>query len=127
MYRGVNALQPIDAYEVSVVQTGGGCTNFVTVTPAITTTVANCLLIAGLSPDTTVDRPVIKAWPAGFTENQVSVLNPSSPHPDGWANIYSAERHLTAAGTVDMSSFGWESTSGSDYYGSLAFVLALAP
>jgi hypothetical protein len=74
-----------------------------------------------------VDRPLIKAWPTGFTENQVGVLNPSTPQPEGWAIIYSAERHLAAAGTLDRSSFGWESTSGTDYFGSLSFVLALAP
>jgi hypothetical protein len=57
----------------------------------------------------------------------VSVLNPRSPHPDGWANIYSAQRQLAAAGSGGVSSFGWERTSGTDYPGSLAFVLALAP
>ncbi len=127
VYRGVNAQNPINAYEFALNVEDGSGTTFSTATPAITTTVDDCRLITGLSPDTTVDRPAIVFWPAGFSENQVSVLNPTSPHPDAWANIYSAERHLPKAGTVDASSFAWQSSSGSIYHGSLAFVLALAP
>ena len=127
VYRGVNALAPINDYEWKLNTLGGSGATFDTPTPAITTTADHCLLIAGLSPDTAVDRPSIVFWPANFNENQVSVLNPNSPHPEGWANIYSAERHLAKAGTVDASSFTWESSNGSAYFGSLAFVLALAP
>jgi hypothetical protein len=128
VYRGVNAASPVNAYEVTVVPTGDDkAVQVVTATPAITTTVANCLLIAGLSPDTTVDAPAIFSWPQGFVQNQVSVNNPAHPYPDGWANIYSAERPLAAAGAVPASGFGWTIMSGAGYYGSLAFVLALAP
>jgi hypothetical protein len=102
-------------------------TQVATATPTITTTVANCLLIAGLSPDTSVDAPVISAWPQGFGENQVSVNNPAHPYPFGWANIYSAERHLPAASAVPVSEFDWTISNGTGYFGALTFVLALAP
>jgi hypothetical protein len=86
------------------------------------------LLIAGLSPDTAVDAPVVSNWPEGFDENQTSVNNPPHPYPNGWANIYTAERHLAQAGTVPASFFGWDITyDGMSYYGALSFVLALAP
>jgi hypothetical protein len=128
VYRGVSPTAPINAYEVTVLQTGDdNITHVTTATPAITTTVANCLLIAGLSPDTTVDAPVITAWPSGFVEDQVSVNNPPHPYPYGWANIYSAERHLPTAGAVPASAFSWDTASGPGYHGSLSFVLALAP
>jgi len=129
VYRGVNATAPINAYEVARVDVGSkSAKRIVTATPAITTTVDDCLLIAGLSPDTAVDAPAIAFWPDGFVENQVSVNNPSHPYPYGWANIYSAERHLAHAGTVPASAFTWDMTyGGSEYYGSFSFVLALAP
>jgi hypothetical protein len=128
VYRGVNPGTPVNSYEVRVDSTGKeGVTEASTATPIIKTTVANCLLIAGLSPDTTVDAPVISSWPEGFVENQVSVINPPHPNPFGWANIYSAERHLPAAGTVAASAFGWIFSNGTGYFGSLAFVLALQP
>jgi hypothetical protein len=130
VYRGVKAMAPINAYEANPVDTGSDGTSFVNDTPAITTTVPNCLLIAGLSPDTTVDRPVVDSWPDGFTENKVSVVNAPNPYPLGWANIYSVERHVPNAGTVPASAFTWHvtnKTGGGTYYGYLTFVLALAP
>jgi len=130
VYRGVNPSSPVNAYEYSLLKEGMNGTKVVTATPAITTTVPNCLLVAGLSPDTTVDRPVIDSWPQGFDEDQVSVVNPPNPYPLGWANIFSAERHLPAAGTVAASAFHWTMTNdneGGNYFGSLAFVLALSP
>jgi hypothetical protein len=128
VYRGVNPSAPVNAYEVTLVPTGEkGITQAVTKTPAITTKVDNCLLIAGLSPDTAVDTPQVVFWPVGFTENQVSVINPAHPYPFGWADIYQAERHLPKAGTVAASSFTWVFGNATEYYGSLAFVLALAP
>jgi hypothetical protein len=128
VYRGVNVLTPVNAYQVKVIPTGqSSISKVVTPTPAITTTVANCLLIAGLSPDSGVDAPVITTWPQGFGENQVSVINPVNPYPYGWANIYSAERHLPAAGTVAASEFDWDISHNDGYFGALSFVLALAP
>jgi len=127
VYRGVSTSNPVNAYEPFLVPSGAVGTQVMTATPAITTTTANCLLIAGLSPDTTVDRPVISSWPQGFDENQVSVVNPGNPYPLGWANIFSAERHLQTAGTVPASSFNWTVTDGGQYYGALSFVLALSP
>jgi len=128
VYRGVNAKAPINAYEVAKVDTNSDTKHVETPTPAITTTADNCRLIAGLSPDTAIDAPVISIWPAGFDENQVSVKNPPTPYPFGWANIYSAERQQAKAGSVAASVFGWDLTyGGTQSYGSLAFVLALAP
>lgn len=128
VYRGVNRTTPIGAYEVNVVIDGvTDGTQDTTATPAITTTVDHCLLIAGLSPDTAVDAPVITMWPLGFTENQVSVVNPAHPYPYGWANIYAAEQLQKKAGTLAASSFVWKFTGDTRSYGSLAFVLALAP
>jgi hypothetical protein len=128
VYRGVNAASPINDYQFALLPTGQtSVTQVVTPTPAITTTAANCLLIAGLSPDSAIDAPTMVTWPQGFTENHESVINPANPYPDGWANIYSAERHLPAAGTVPASAFTWNMANASEYYGSLAFVLALAP
>ena len=128
VYRGVNPTEPVNAYEEVIAQSGVESTDtFTTKTPAITTTVDHCLVIAGLSPDTLVDAPEISTWPAGFDENRVSVLNPAHPVPNGWANIYSAEKHLALAGPVAESAFVWKSTTGTKYFGSLAFVLALAP
>jgi hypothetical protein len=127
VYRGVNAVMPVNAYEVNVIDSGAQDINQVsTPTPAITTTVAHCLLIAGLSPDSAVDAPVVTSWPDGFLD-QVSVINPPHPYPGGWANIYAAERHLTAAGTVPASAFVWRPTLATSYYGALSFVVALAP
>ena len=117
----------IKSDDAFLVPSGAVGTQVMTTTPAITTTTANCLLIAGLSPDTTIDRPVISSWPQGFDENQVSVVNPGNPYPLGWANIFSAERHLQTAGTVPASSFNWTVTDGGQYYGALSFVLALSP
>ncbi|HWZ89930.1 MAG TPA: hypothetical protein VNW92_13805 [Polyangiaceae bacterium] len=128
VYRGVNAASPINDYQFAVLPTGQtSVTQVVTATPAVTTTAANCLLIAGLSPDSAIDAPTIATWPQGFTENHESVINLANPYPDGWANIYSAERHLAAAGTVPASAFTWKMVNASEYYGSLAFVLALSP
>jgi hypothetical protein len=127
VYRGVNPAMPVNAYEVNVVSAGQqDITEVSTPTPAITTTVADCLLIAGLSPDSAVDSPVVTSWPDGFFE-QVSVINPPHPYPGGWANIYAAERHLGAAGAVPASDFAWKPTLATSYYGALSFVLALAP
>jgi hypothetical protein len=128
VYRGVNATAPIDAYEVVVVQTGEtDVTQAATQTPSVTTKVDNCLLIAGLSPDTAVDTPQVVFWPVGFSDNQVSVINPPHPYPFGWADIYQAERRWPKAGTLPASSFTWVFSNATQYYGSLAFVLALAP
>lgn len=129
VYRGVNTKAPINAYETVLVDTGSDASkDVVTPTPAITTDVDGCLLIAGLSPDSQIDAPIVTTWPEGFDEHQVSVKNPKAPYPFGWANIYSAERHLARAGTVPASSFAWTMTYGdSTYYGALTFVLALAP
>ena len=129
VYRGVNPNAPINDYAASVLSTGYKASTHVdTPTPPITTKVDHCLLIAGLSPDTAIDAPTISTWPEGFDENHVSVTNPTLPRLNGWANIYSAERHLAKAGAVPMSKFGWELTyGGEEYYGSLTFVLALAP
>jgi hypothetical protein len=129
VYRGVNQDEPVNAYEVALVPEGTeDMTHIETPTPAITTTANDCLLIAGLSPDTAVDAPVVSNWPEGFDENQTSVNNPPHPYPNGWANIYTAERHLARAGTVPASFFGWDITyDGMSYYGALSFVLALAP
>ncbi len=129
VYRGVDTKNPINDYATSVLPTGDKTKTHVdTPTPPITTTVDNCLLIAGLSPDTAIDAPAISTWPEGFDENQVSVTNPKLPRPNGWTNLYSAERHLPNAGAVPMSLFGWDLTyGGTEYYGSLTFVLALAP
>ena len=85
------------------------------------------MLIAGLSPDSGIDAPVIATWPAGFSEDQVSVTNPAHPYPNGWANIYQAERHLAAAAAVPASSFAWNLTGATNYDGWVTFVLALAP
>jgi hypothetical protein len=129
VYRGVNAKEPINDYAASELPSGDKTKTHVdTPTPPITTHVDNCLLIVGLSPDTAVDAPTISAWPEGFDENQVSVTNPKIPRPNGWTNIYSAERHLPKAGAVPGSLFGWDLTyGGTEYYGSVTFVLALAP
>jgi len=128
VYRGVNRAQPVNDYQVHVDLDGQqDVTQATTATPAVTTTVANTLLIAGLSPDSAIDAPVISMWPSGFTENQLSVVNPPHPYPYGWANIYSAERHLAAASSVPTSSFVWTLIGDTRYFGSLAFVLALAP
>jgi hypothetical protein len=128
VYRGVSKKAPVNAYEVNVAAEGvTDATQDVTATPAITTTADHCLLIAGLSPDSAVDAPVITMWPLGFTENQVSVNNPPHPYPYGWANIYSAEQHQQKAGTLAASSFTWKFSNDNRDFGSLAFVLALAP
>ena len=129
VYRGVDKAAPINAYKAVLVDTGSDLSTHVdTPTPAITTTIDNCLLIAGLSPDTAVDAPTISSWPAGFDKNLTSVINPTNPNPYGWANIYTAERVLPQAGTVAASSFGWDMTyGGQNYYGAMTFVLALAP
>jgi len=128
VYRGVSKSAPVNAYEVNVVTEGvTEATQDVTPTPAITTTIDHCLLIAGLSPDSAVDAPVITKWPDGFTENQVSVNNPPHPYPYGWANIYSAEQHRQRAGKLAASSFTWKFVGDTRDFGSLAFVLALAP
>lgn len=129
VYRGVQRAAPINAYETQLVPEGSDTSaHVVTPTPSITTSREDCLLIAGLSPDTAVDAPTISAWPDGFDENRVSVVNPPAPYPYGWANIYSAERPQTTAATLPASSFGWDMTyGGTSYYGALSFVIALAP
>jgi hypothetical protein len=129
VYRGVSSESPINAYASLVEPTGTDTTTRVTTaTPAVTTTVAGCLAIAGLSPDTEIDAPVVSSWPEGFQDNRVSVNNPPYPYPNGWANIYAAERRLPEAGEVPASAFEWEITyGGMQYDGSLSFVLALAP
>jgi hypothetical protein len=129
VYRGVSPTKPINAYQTFIDEMGSKESSHAeTATPAITTTVDHCLLIAGLSPDSAIDAPTIAMWPDGFDENQVSVVNPPNPYPDGWANIYAAERHLPTAGTVPASVFAWDMTyGGTEYYGALSFVLALAP
>lgn len=129
VYRGVNTKAPINAYETVLVDTGSEeSKDVVTPTPTITTDVDGCLLIAGLSPDSDIDAPIVTSWPEGFDEHQVSVKNPKAPYPFGWANIYSAERHLPRAGTLPASSFKWTITyGGTIYFGALTFVVALAP
>ena len=129
VYRGVNKTNPVNDYSVLVLPSGGdNVTNVDTPTPTVTTTVAHCLVIAGLSPDSSIDAPVITAWPKDFDEQQVSVSNPPHPYPYGWANIYAAERHVPSAGVVPQASFSWHPTSSDKkYFGSLAFTLALAP
>jgi hypothetical protein len=129
VYRGVDTKKPINAYETKLVDTGSeDSKDVVTPTPAITTDVDGCLLIAGLSPDSEIDAPIVTSWPEGFDEHQVSVKNPKAPYPYGWANIYSAERHQALAGTVPESSFKWTITyGGMTYFGALTFVVALAP
>jgi hypothetical protein len=129
VYRGVNADSPINAYETVLVETGSvDSEDVVTATPAITTSVDDCLLIAGLSPDSQIDAPVVTSWPEGFDDHRTSVTNPPAPYPYGWANIYAAERRLASAATVPPSSFGWKMTyGGTQYYGALSFIIALAP
>ena len=128
-YRGVNTASPVNVYKTLVVPAGDDVAQVDTPTPEVTTTVAHCLVIVGLSPDTTIDAPVIATWPLGFDENHVSVINPPNPFPDGWANIFAAERHVAAAGKVAQASFVWNITApdAKKFYGSLAFTLALAP
>ena len=129
VYRGVDTTAPINGYDVETVDLGSDTSVHVeTPTPAITTSVANCLLIAGLSPDSAIDAPLISSWPEGFSDNPMSVTNPPNPYPDGWANIYSIERDMPDAGTLPASYFGWEITNGSKlYFGALSFIVALAP
>ncbi len=127
VYRGVNRTSPVNAYDVVVVKTGtDGPTHIETPTPALATTVSNCLLLAGLSPDSDIDSPVVASWPEGFTDD-VSVKNPEFPRPNGWANIYLAQRPWEVAATFPASSIGWEIESGYAYYGAVSFMLALAP
>lgn len=127
VYRGVNKTSPVNAYDVVVVDEGTeGPTHIVTATPPVTTTVSNCLLLAGLSPDSAVDAPVVTAWPEGFA-NEISVKNPRFPRPNGWANIYLAERAWEEPATFPASSFEWDIENGYSYYGAVSFVLALAP
>jgi hypothetical protein len=128
VYRGVNRATPINKYKPLVFDTGeAGVTEAVTETPALTTTTANCLVIAGLSPDTAIDAPVISSWPEGFDENRVSVVNPPYPYPYGWANIYAAERRVAEPSTIEASAFTWTLLNANVQYGALSFVLALAP
>lgn len=128
VYRGVDPVAPLNDYQVVLEKMGmEGVMHGTTPTPAVTTTVADTLLIAGLSPDSAIDAPIVSMWPAGFSENQVSVSNPLHPYPYGWANIYSAERHIPTPGVVPASSFGWDLVGSDKYFGSLSFVLALAP
>jgi hypothetical protein len=129
VYRGVSTDEPVNNYDKIVIKMGADGSHFVNATPALITSVPNCLLIAGLSPDTTIDRPLIDSWPSGFTENQVSVLNGPNPYPLAWANIFAAEGHQTSPGTVPASAFAWTVSNDTDakYYGYYTFVLALAP
>jgi hypothetical protein len=85
------------------------------------------LALAGLSPDSQIDAPVVTSWPQGFVQNQVSVINPPNPYPLGWANIYQAERVLPNAGALPASAFSWKNTNDRvGYFGALTFVLVLA-
>lgn len=129
VYRGVDPTNPVNAYEVHIDMEGSeGSVDVTTATPAVTTTVPNCLAIAGLAPDSVADAPLITSWPDGFTKNRFSVNNPPHPFPFGWANIYSAERELPQAGALPASEFAWRITYGeSTYCGALSFVLAIAP
>lgn len=131
VYRGVNPAHPVDAFETYVDPTATReVTHLTAPTPSITTTVDDCLLIAGLSPDSTIDRPVISMWPNGFTENRTSVTNPAmtgAQAAPGWANIYTAERRSPKAGTIAASSFAWDLQQTTENYGVVSFVLALAP
>jgi hypothetical protein len=129
VYRGVDTKAPINAYETALADKGSDASKDVsTPTPEIMTDVDGCLLIAGLSPDSQIDSPVVTTWPEGFDEHRVSVKNPKAPYPFGWANIYAAERHLAKAGTLPPSSFEWSMTyEGTTYYGALTFIVALAP
>jgi len=130
VYRGVNPTEPINAYDKIVTLQGEDTPSkhVENATPSITTTVDRCLLIAGLSPDTQVDAPIVNVWPDGFTQNHTSVTNPPTPYPFGWANIYTAERPQAKAGPVPASKFGWNiQYDGISWFGSLTFVIALAP
>lgn len=129
VYRGVNTVNPIEAYETHVDDSGSeDSTHVVTVTPALATVTPGCLGVAGFSPDSEVDAPTVSVWPAGFDDNQTSVMNPPHPYPNGWANIYTADRPLLDAGAIPESAFEWEITyGGSRYFGAFTFMLALAP
>jgi hypothetical protein len=128
VYRGVNRTAPVNAYDLALVPLGSdGIQRIDTPTPELRTTASNCLLLAGLSPDSAVDAPVVAAWPEGFA-NEVSVNNPPLPRPYGWANIYLAERTWESPATFPASSIGWDiQESYYKYYGALSFMLALAP
>jgi hypothetical protein len=118
---------PVNALELNVIDKGTeGPTHVETPTPALTTTVPDCLLLAGLSPDTMVDAPVVSSWPPGFG-NEVSVKNPPFPLPNAWTNLFLAERPWPTPATLPASSIGWNIVAGNAYYGALSFVLALAP
>jgi hypothetical protein len=127
VYRGVSPLAPVNDYAVAGVDDMGesGVTHVETPTPALTTTVSNCLLLAGLSPDSAIDAPVITTWPEGFAD-ALSVTNPPLPSPYGWSNIYLAERNWAPA-TFPASSIGWDIVNGYQYNGAVSFLLALAP
>jgi len=128
VYRGVNPEHPVAAYEHAIdLPSTERSADITTPTPALNTTVPNCLAIAGLSPDTYIDAPEILAWPEGFTKHNKAVNNPRWPLPYGWANIYYAERPLPMAGDVAASEFRWHQVRGTEHYGGLTFVLALAP
>jgi hypothetical protein len=56
------------------------------------------------------------------------VVNPPNPYPNGWANIYAAERFLPDAGALPESAFAWDPIAQPHRYaGALSFVLVLAP
>lgn len=128
VYRGVNRDSPVNVYDIAGTDDlgGSGSTRVHTPTPALTTTVPNCLLLAGLSPDTVIESPVVASWPDGFS-NELSVKNPKLPYPYGWANIYLAERTWETPATFPESSIAWDIAVGDTYYGGVSFVLALAP
>ena len=128
VYRGVNHDRPVDIYDIAGTADEGadGVTRVSTPTPALTTTVPNCLLLAGLSPDSLVDSPVIVTWPDGFA-NALEVKNKNLPWPNGWANIYLAERPWEEPSTFPASSIVWDIKAGERYYGAVSFMLALAP
>jgi hypothetical protein len=127
VYRGVNRTSPVNAYDVVVVDRGtDGPTHIETPTPALATTAPNCLLLAGLSPDSSIDAPAVTAWPDGFG-NSLSVTNPQFPRPYGWANIYLAERAWETPATFPAASIAWDIKDGTAYYGAVSFLLALAP
>jgi hypothetical protein len=128
VYRGISKTGTVNAFETATDTIGEkSLTKVTTPTPGITTTVDGCLLIAGLSPDSAVDAPRVETWPLGFDQNRMSVVNPPQPNPYGWANIYSAEQIQAQAGQIVSDNFVWDLRNATEYYGTLSFVLALAP
>jgi len=134
-YRGVDLVYPFHQVSESYATPASDYTGttFTTPAPTLTTTVANTLAIVGFAPDTYVDTPQITAWPAGFDQNQRSVINKNwvstAPTVDrGWTTLFSAEQVLAAPQTVGASSFGWTSWSTEHAYrGYDTWMIALTP